>query len=472
MSNSVLKHLASLKLLLLFLIIDVKFSESGSPPNPSIQTVPQRMTEGNEGDEVTIFCTVKNLGIYNVSWLRDAQRITLNKVVLVDKSYYEILNHGENDFALKIEPVRRDDDRWDYKCAVFDNDVMITTHTLPAKVKVLEVPKSKYPICDPIKSGYIENSVVRVTCRGETIQPKVKLEWTKNGTTLEGTSDLDKNRKEDLLNYTFVAQQNDSGALLKCSMFVKITGKTMFCSPGQLNVLYKPKITIHVPDSLPVNKEAVYICLSNANPQTHTHKWNIPDHLKSDPFQPNQAVLRITPTINDNMTEIACTATNSIGSATKKITLNLQKSESSTNTRESKPSVNNENTDSSTVSLFAIVLVAVGCSSLILLLMVIPVCYYYTCQRQEEGLYMPRRPPIMLQPDVYSEPKDMAFSSDPNENRTLPMIPSRTVHGKWKRSVGVQVPLEIEIEDVYAHVEGEGGALNISRSRSTKSEYV
>ncbi|XP_033115049.1 kin of IRRE-like protein 1 [Anneissia japonica] len=458
-----------LKIFLIILVSYLICVSSGQ--EPTIQTKPQALTVATEGQSLTLYCNIQNLGTYNVSWMCNETRLSKNKQVLVESSHYDILEEDNGGFHLRIKDIKRSDKDCNYKCAIYNNDIFVKSHQFPAKIKVSEIPQTKYPICDPLENGYNENTTIEVRCRGERVNPRVIITWMKNGKNVKSESSV--KNGEEIVTYSFKAQQSDSSASLKCTMHVVPTGKTLHCTPGQLNIRYKPNITIHEPESVSAGKEAVYICRATANPKITGYKWNVPANLKNKDYKSDRGILRITPTLKDNLTKISCTASNQIGNVTRTITLRLLKSNVTMKVPVVNPSVTHRNNDNSTISLFAIVLVAVGCSSLILLLMVIPVCYYYTCQRHEEGLYMPRMPPIMVQPDVYSEPKDMAFS-DPNQNRTLPLLPSGTMHGKWKRSVGVQVPTEIEIEEMYAHVEGEAAAmkLNASRVRSTKSEYV
>ncbi|XP_071945687.1 cell adhesion molecule 3-like [Antedon mediterranea] len=427
-----------------------------------------------EGDLTYFNCIVRELDeTQYVSWLHNGRKISKNGVIIINTySHYSI--DYDSTFGkcnLKIQNIKRSD-QGEFVCTVYDSNDWIVDKSRTANFTVLEIPQQQYPICSSTKTSYRVGQRVVLQCISEKTTPLALLKWVNNiGGSESGLKESLSGNYEKT--YSFTAKQSDNREIFTCELTTSANPSLYRnCSIGPLDVLYAPVVRIEQTRDVILGNEAIFICYSDANPQETTFEWSFDPPISENIFVlENDIILRIKNTINRlNGTSVICTVTNSIGSGSSKLIINVKSKESTNNVVETnnaketkkfeKPNErnknksknqnsnsnqpllqtrtpNNNNNSSNYISISLVVIIALVCIIVILGLAMIPVGYMRYTRRQPSDTISRGRPVSI--PDVYFEPRDHIY----------PMLPQLGLAAPWMRTVGVQVPGECEYDATY-----------------------
>ncbi|XP_071945693.1 uncharacterized protein [Antedon mediterranea] len=424
-----------------------------------------------EGDLTYFTCIVRELDeTQYVSWLHNGRKISKNGEIIINTyAHYSIeFDSAFGSYNLRIQNVqRRDTGR--YTCTVYDSNDQIVEKSRTANFTVLEIPQQQYPICSSTKTSYRVGQYVVLNCISEKTTPPALLRWVHNiGGSESGLKESSTGNYEK--SYSFIAKQSDNRAIFTCELTTSANPSIeRNCTIGALDVLYPPIVRIQQTRDVILGNEAIFICYSDANPQETTFEWSFDPPISENIFVlENDIILRIKNTISSlNGTSVICKVTNSIGSGSSKLIVNVKLKESINNVVETnngketkkseKPnernknksnnqnynsnqqllqtrSPNNKNNSSTDISISLVVIIALVCIVLILGLAMIPVGY----MRYTRSDTINRGRPVSI-PDVYFEPRD----------HIDPMLPQLGLPAPWMRTVGVQVPGECESDATY-----------------------
>ncbi|XP_071944614.1 uncharacterized protein [Antedon mediterranea] len=429
-----------------------------------------------EGELVYFTCIVRKLDDSEyVSWLHNGHKISNNGVIITNAySHYSMdFDSAFGSYNLRIQNVQRRD-KGGYTCTVYDsNDHQIVEKSRTANFTVLEIPQQQYPICTSTQTSYRVGQSVVLDCISEKTTPPALLRWVHNTRVSESglQESLNGNYEKS---YLFTAKQSDNREIFTCELTTSANPSLYRnCSIGPLDVLYAPTVRIEQTRDVILGNEAIFICYSDANPQETTFEWSFDPPISENMFVlENDIILRIKNTVSSlNGTSVICKVTNSIGSESSKLIVNVKLKESIYNivetnngketTKSEKPnerndnkptnqntnsnqnilhtrSPNNSNNNSSTdISISLVVIIALVCIIVILGLALIPVGYMKYTRRQHSDTISRGRPVSI--PDVYFEPRD----------HIDPMLPQLGLAIPWMRTVGVQVPGECEYDATY-----------------------
>ncbi|XP_071945688.1 cell adhesion molecule 4-like [Antedon mediterranea] len=426
-----------------------------------------------EGDLTFFTCIVRELDeTQYVSWLHNGHKISKNgEIILNTYAHYSIdFDSAFGSYNLRIQNVQRRD-KGGYICSVYNSYDQIVEKSRTANFTVLEIPQQQYPICSSTKMSYRVGQNVVLNCISEKTTPLGSLRWVN---TIGGS---ESGLKESLSGnyektYSFTAKQSDNREIFTCELTTSANPSLYRnCSIGPLDVLYAPVVRIQQTRDVILGNEAIFICYSDANPQETTFEWSFDPPISENMFVlENDIILRIKNTLSSlNGTSVLCKVTNSIGSGSSKLIVNVKskeyinnvvetnngketkKSEKINERNENKPKNQNSNSNqqllqtpspnnksrSTDISISLVVIIALGCIVVILGLALIPVGYMRYTRRQPSDTINRGRPVSI--PDVYFEPRD----------HIDPMLPQLGLAAPWMRTVGVQVPGECEYDATY-----------------------
>ncbi|XP_071945690.1 cell adhesion molecule 3-like [Antedon mediterranea] len=426
-----------------------------------------------EGDLTYFTCIVRELDeTQYISWLHNGRKISQNGEIIINTyAHYSIdYNSVFGTCTLRIQNVQRRD-KGGYTCTVYDSNDQIVEKSRTANFTVSEIPQQQYPICSSTKRSYRVGQHVVLNCISEKTTPPALLRWVHNiGGSESGLKESLTGNYEN--SYSFIAKQSDNRAIFTCELTTPANPSLYSnCTIGPLDVLYAPTVRIEQTRDVILGNEAIFICYSDANPQESSFKWSFVPPLTENMFVlENDIILRIKNTVSSlNGTSVICAVTNSIGSGSSKLIINVKSKESTNNVVETnngketkkfeKPNERNKNksknqnsnsnqpllqtrtpnnnNSSNDISISLVVIIALVCIIVILGLAMIPVGYMRYTRRQPSDTISRGRPVSI--PDVYFEPRD----------HIDPMLPQLGLAAPWMRTVGVQVPGECEYDATY-----------------------
>ncbi|XP_033107911.1 cell adhesion molecule 2-like [Anneissia japonica] len=452
----------------LFLLFMTYICSSNSFTGFELEPLNKKQSEGG----IAYFnCMVTGLKeVEYVSWIHDGKKISENGIIIdknVGDRYVVDGNSLLGTFHLHIQNIQRKDDG-QFVCTVFKNGDQLVAQSQPANLTVLQVPRQHYPICSAISASYIAGTNIDFTCRSEITDPPVQLKWKRN--SVDVTSQVEANIGADyIVSYSIVASENDKGSIFTCELTTSANSAIQRnCTSGPINILYAPHVRIKQTDLVVLGKEAIFICYSDSNPAEVKFEWVFNPPLDESVYTlENERILRISNIkafLNGSFVE--CKVTNSIGSQSHILRIDIYNSYSETvkipSKKERVKSGNEENNietendktkskherpqsiapggtknKQENFSISLIVAIAVACIVIILGLALIPVGYMrYT--RRQPGDTVSRGRPVSI-PEVYFEPKDHVDA----------MLPQVGLGAPWMRTVGVQVPGECEYDVTY-----------------------
>ncbi|XP_042210757.1 hemicentin-2-like isoform X2 [Homarus americanus] len=158
-------------------------------PTPSAaSTVRKIVPEGTKnltavmGDTATLTCSVNNIGVKTVSWMRDTHLLTVGAFTYSSDERFSAVHQGE-EWQLQISSLQKSDEG-EYECQV--STTPPTTQIF--YLKVVEAPRNIHAV---------EGKTVTLTCRVSG-QPPPTVHWNKDGVLLS-SSRLQVNRDGDLI---------------------------------------------------------------------------------------------------------------------------------------------------------------------------------------------------------------------------------------------------------------------------------
>ncbi|XP_033107809.1 uncharacterized protein LOC117109547 [Anneissia japonica] len=477
----------SLCLLVLLNFILQSFSFSGFNKEPTNE-------KEIEGGLAYFTCIVMELkSTEYVSWKKNSQIIS-NGANIIDeqirKRYSIDFNEQFGKYNLQILNVKRRDEG-EYVCTVLKGDGKTVAESNSANFTVLQTPREHYPICSPIAASYAVGQNIAVSCISERIEPPVRLAWMRNNIYITSKFVQEMTNDNYIVTYSFVAKKSDNRALFSCELTTSANPSIKRnCSSGPINIIYAPLVRIQQTRNVIIGKEAIFICYSDANPQEVTFEWTFKPPIDRHMYMlENDRILRILYiTTNLNGTKVMCQVTNSIGSGSNVLYINVERQnivEKTKGSNEENPDTtnsrnkqkaqdtksNNKPQESATassdpqvertvISISLIVAIAVACIVVILGLAMIPVGYMRYSRRQPSDTVSRGRPVSI--PDVYFEPKD----------HVDPMLPQLGLAAPWMRTVGVQVPGECEYDMTYTQVSPQSRQAYYSQRMYTATENI
>ncbi|XP_033107912.1 uncharacterized protein LOC117109630 [Anneissia japonica] len=423
-----------------------------------------------EGGIVFFMCMVVGLSdVEYVSWNHNGKKISKDGQIIdktVDERYMIDSNRLVGTFILHIWNIQRKD-KGQFVCSVFNGENQMVAESQTANLTVLQIPQEHYPICSPIASSYVSGRNIDFMCRSEITDPPVQLKWKRNYVVV--TSQAESNIGADyIVSYSIVASEIDKGSIFTCELTTSANSAIRRnCTVGPINILYAPHVRIEQTDVVVLGQEAIFICYSDSNPAEVTFEWVVDPPLDESMYiLENERILRIS-NIQEflNGSLIECKVTNSIGSRSQTLRINIFNSKTvkiqskTEKVKSGNDDIETENDNSKSkyerlqtiapgikkntgndFSISLIVAIAVACIVVILGLALIPVGYMRYSRRQPSDTVSRGRPVSI--PDVYFEPKD----------HVDPMLPQLGLSAPWMRTVGVQVPGECEYDVTYTQV--------------------
>ncbi|XP_033111456.1 nephrin-like [Anneissia japonica] len=403
-----------------------------------------------EGTKTLLSCYVEGLsqGMV-VSWMRDDTRLSKGTELLnnPNKKRYKLeVNNSGHMYIIFIDPVQMSDADHLFFCAVYKNDVELLK-SKKCRLNIKQVPSLQFPQCSMSKPSYIENDRATVTCMTEDVDPEptITLMYENRPVTkaIKEKSDGHVTKK-----YTFTVDRKYDGKTIICSQRTTAVQSSELrnCSAGPFRIKYKPNVTIQGNLYHHIGKEELYVCRADAKPAANMYLWSFEPNLPSEyhKIENNDQVLRLNIPDNYNGTTIRCEVYNSVGSSMQEIqiftyydpsdpTFTVEKVGSSNDF------TNNKNPGSSVDST---TMLSIAGSALMLtaLLIGILLCYFQICKIQRNSLTASGY--RIAQPEVYFVPKDSIAPSVQNCDCN-----------DWKRTVGIQVPTDLDIESVYMDIE-------------------
>ncbi|XP_071945697.1 uncharacterized protein [Antedon mediterranea] len=424
-----------------------------------------------EGERVYFNCIVETLDTNEyVSWLHNRRIISNNDVIVLDQYMDRYTIDFDSDFGkynLKIRNIQRID-KGQYECVIYDSNENVVSKSWIANLTVLEIPQGSYPICQNTKMSYIVGQRVLLACISETISPLALLKWKQNDIDILTGITEDTSSGNYKVSYSFIAKQSNNREIFTCELTTPANPSIKRnCSIGPINILYAPVVRIEQTRDVILGNEAIFLCYSDANPQETTFEWSFDPAIDETLYLlENEIILRIKNTVRSfNGTSVICKVTNSIGSGSNKLIVNVKTKESihiangnsvkdtthskyDTPIKQNKDANSNQqilltksptknNSNNTDISISLVVIIAVVCIIVILGLALIPVGYMRYTRRQPSDTISRGRPVSI--PDVYFEPRD----------HIDPMLPQLGLAAPWMRTVGVQVPGECEYDATY-----------------------
>ncbi|XP_033107806.1 cell adhesion molecule 2-like [Anneissia japonica] len=424
-----------------------------------------------EGERAYFNCIIRRLDDTEyVSWLHNGRKISNDDRIIDQRNTDRFSIDYDPDFkkySLQIQNIQRRD-KGEYTCTIYNSGEIIVEESNSANFTVLQIPREHYPICSPIAASYSLRQIIVISCISEKIEPPVRLSWKRNN--IDITSGIDRQMSDDnnIVNHSFLAKKSDNRAMFICELTTSANPSIRRnCSSGPINIMYAPFVRIKQTGNIVLGKEAIFICYSNANPQEVRFEWTFNPSIDINMYMlENNRILRIIDMKRIlNGTKVMCQVTNSIGSGSSVIYINIQsqvsseeskadyvdtmKSENKDRSKDLKTNTNHlvlitkspdQQKDTTRISISLIVAIAVASIVVILGLAMIPVGYMRYTRRQPSDTVSRGRPVSI--PDVYFEPKD----------HMDPMLLQLGLSAPWMRTVGVQVPGECEYDMTYTPV--------------------
>ncbi|XP_033107808.1 cell adhesion molecule 2-like [Anneissia japonica] len=424
-----------------------------------------------EGELAYFNCIIKRLdNTEYVSWLHNGHKISEDDRIIDRRNIdrYSIdYDPDVRKYNLQIQNVQRRDSG-EYTCTIYNSGGIIVAESKSANFTVLQIPREHYPICSPIAARYSRGQAIIISCISENIEPPVRLKWKRNSVDI--TSGIDRKMTDDnhVVNYSFLAKKSDNRAMFICELTTSANPSIRRnCSCGPINIIYAPVVRIKQTGNIVLDKEAIFICYSDANPEEERFEWIFNPPIDRNMYLlENDRILRITDMKRIlNNTKVMCQVTNSMGIGSSVLYINIKsqvsseeskadyvdttKSENKDRPKDKKSIPNHQllittspdqQKNTTHISISLIVAIAVASIVVILGLAMIPVGYMRYTRRQPSDTVSRGRPVSI--PDVYFEPKD----------HVDPMLPQLGLSAPWMRTVGVQVPGECEYDMTYTQI--------------------
>ncbi|XP_071849008.1 kin of IRRE-like protein 1 [Apostichopus japonicus] len=455
---------------------------------PSFSQMPEQRSALAEGD-VTFYCVVRDLERHHVvQWLRGMSAITRNAAVLIPPSNPDsrrisvIADPSVGQYNLQISNVQQSDDLT-YICSVYnstDNTQILSSGGV--RLEVHTIPDQRYPQCTPLdKPEYEEGSNITISCTSRRSNPPVLLQWYQGGTVIEGAKLDDSDPGFRSLRYVIKTKHTDDRSIYQCKMTTSaIESLERSCSLGPLNVVYKPRVGLLLPEGDVEDGQQIQLnCQAEAKPEPFGYRWtsSIPFQGDEIEYLKNSKTILLTASARLNGTQISCVATNIQGSgSSNKVRLYIQP-KGHTTTEDSITDRKGDKFDPAEKDPSkplgpevpgSVVAPAPGLSSRLLLLIIgilslmlivlLLVLIFYTCRSYQSngnhsiiygtpssicnGANIDR---AWDQNSVYFEPRDQLSVGEAPTWLRSPKQP------QWRRNVAVQVPF---VEDPpYAEIE-------------------
>ncbi|XP_071959915.1 uncharacterized protein [Antedon mediterranea] len=277
-----------------------------------------------------------------VAWTKDSEvfsaRHHIDKVALENingedpEDRYWIIKIYQGDvgkYNLVIDSIKGVDSG-NYQCAICQHSstsyvctAITDFKSTVATLNVLYTPSvPEYPECTGLDSSATVSvgTQVEVTCVSEIGDPKVHLQWNKDGVPLSSTVTEREDNNILYLIYTFIAELSHTGMVLSCSSTSShFTSYSESCNFNALNVVDMPVVA--VTSGAAVYEEgspANFTCSAFSSTSTAiTFEWfvgNIPKSRYTQNDTRMESVLTITSVIaSDHQTAIKCVVRNEQG---------------------------------------------------------------------------------------------------------------------------------------------------------------
>ncbi|XP_071944207.1 limbic system-associated membrane protein-like [Antedon mediterranea] len=401
-----------------------------------------------EHDAVNLECKLKEKHADDlVSW-KGIENMPGNRYTL-DENGDDI----DYTFTLTIKSVDRTD-KGEYKCQIITREGRHMERTLI--LTVLEIPGDTYPVCAELPTA-TEGQPITLSCNSEMVEPAPVLKWYKkdkfNGSLYE-LNTFEQKHEDDIikLELTLTPTAENNKDVYVCKLTTETNLEWSRECKRVMHVRYKPIVNISGSPTVEVGRETVFICEAQTSSATYSWNYSLPTsrvRLEAD----NQILRYHDPRPEDNGNEITCIAANDVGSSSKKLVLYVLEFPIKPPIGPSHAPETVYNQNSKTRSLSFVTAVAGGCTTILLVLLIMFAgCIHYHTNRDF------RNTSLVAQPDVYFEPRD----------RVLHMP-----HGSCMRSIGVQVPRDIESESVYHEIESrKSGSSCSAKNYSTGATSV
>ncbi|XP_071944628.1 uncharacterized protein [Antedon mediterranea] len=389
-------------------------------------------TDAVENEEGFFFCIVRDLlDDQELGWFQGPVRLSNNTQVLVDNNRYNFdYDEDFGQYRLVINSVSRQDGMSTFSCRIIQNGVVVL-QSREAKLRVSEIPNRLYPICLPLRSRYKVGDRVVVSCKSEVTTPAVSLTVSSADSAVGQSLQYDySEHKYVYLRYSFSAQAKNNGDVFTCSMTSPSMKEVRTCNTSPLNVYFKPNVTIQGPKQIDYEREEIFICYSNSNPQAFRYHWRFEPPIHPNRYKTLDNILQLVESNQDLIgSVVVCVAENAIGNGTCEFMLNGAEEStaethllSTTSGRESiyfteQPQIwwdSNRNN----------VLISLGAITVFLIAAFIPLCIIkcYTMERKNPSYY-----------------KTSMTDYTESANQLSQALPLSGQVATWNRSVGVQV---------------------------------